>query len=57
VNRPKVEANCCRNSERASELHDPDRDLVLIASLERHRANGRIGLGLDQQSVIETLRS
>ena len=25
---------------------DPDRDLVLIASLERHRASGRIGLGL-----------
>jgi len=25
---------------------DPDQDLVLIASLERHRASGRIGLGL-----------
>ena len=25
---------------------DPGRDLVLIASLERHRATGRIGLGL-----------
>ena len=46
MDRPEVEANCCRNSERASELHDPDRDLVLIASLERHRASGRIGPGL-----------
>jgi adenine deaminase len=25
---------------------DPERDVVLIASLERHRASGRIGLGL-----------
>lgn len=26
--------------------HDPSRDVALIASLERHRATGRIGLGL-----------
>ena len=25
---------------------DPERDVVLIASMERHRASGRIGLGL-----------
>src|SRR5262249_41004737 len=27
-------------------VHDPARDIVLIASIERHRGSGRIGLGL-----------
>ena len=27
-------------------VHDPTRDIALIASIERHRATGRVGLGL-----------